>query len=121
MLFDSNILIRYLNGEEDIVEQLTAWRQEGRTFIISSITAAEVLSLKTLSDKDVEYVKEFLRTFVSIPFDDSIADIAARCRRAYGLGLPDAAIAATAMLLKLPLVTQDQQFRKIREVVVIEI
>jgi len=96
-------------------------KAEGRAFIISSITVAEVLSLKTLTDTAVKQVKEFLQTFVSVPFDDYIADITAQCRRLYGLELPDAGIAATAMTLEIPLVTQDQQFKKIREITVIEI
>ena len=121
MLFDSNILIRYLNGETKIVEQLKAWRREGRVFVISSITTAEVLSLKSLNQKNVEDIKEFLETFVSVPFDDNIADMAAYCRRLYGLEIPDAGIAATSILRRLPLVTQDQQFKKIREITVIEI
>jgi hypothetical protein len=121
MLFDSNVLIRYINGEPDIVEQLNTWRQEGRAFIISSVTTAEVLSLKILSAGAIVKVKLFLETFVSVPFDDAIADVAAGLRRNYGLGLPDAAIAATAVILELPLVTQDQQFKKVKEITVIEI
>ena len=121
MLFDSNVLIRYLNGEPEILNQLNSWRQEGRAFIISSVTTAEVLSLKTLNPEAIEKVKVFLASFVSIPFDDAIASTAAECRRVYGLGLPDAAIAGTAIALGLPLVTQDQQFKKIKEITVIEI
>jgi len=121
MLFDSNVLIRYLNGDADIIEQLTTWRQEGRAFIISSITTAEVLSLKTLTQEAAGQVKEFLGTFVSVPFDDAIAEVAAQYRRVYSLGLADAGIAATAIILELPLVTQDQQFKKIKEITVVEI
>lgn len=121
MLFDSNVIIRYLNGEPDIVEQLNTWREEGRAFIISSITTAEVLSLKTLSPEAIEKVKIYLRTLVSVPFDDAIADMAGQFRRVYNLELPDAAIAATAIMLELPLVTQDQQFKKIKEIALIEI
>ena len=121
MLFDSNILIRYLNGEDKIVSQLSAWRIEGRAFIISSISTAEVLSLKILSSNDVKQVRSFLATFVSVPFDNQIAEMAASCRRAYNLGLPDAGIAATAIMLNVPLVTQDQQFKKIKEIAMIDI
>jgi len=121
MLFDTNVLIRYLNGDAEIVDQLKAWRREGRVFVISSITTAEVLSLKKLDKKDVQDIKSFLETFVSVPFDDSIAEMSAYCRRLYGLEIPDAGIAATAILRRLPLITQDQQFKKIREITVIEI
>lgn len=121
MLFDSNVLIQYINGELNIVKQLNAWRQEGRAFIISSITTAEVLSLKTLNAEALIKVKIFLQSFLSVPFDDAIAEAAAQCRRAYGLSLPDAAIAATAITLKLPVVTQDRQFKKIRELTVVEL
>ena len=121
MLFDSNVLIRYLNGEPYILDQLNTWRQKGRAFIISSVTTAEVLSLKTLNPEAIEKVKVFLASFVSVPFDDAIAGGTAECRRIYDLSLPDAAIAATAIMLELPLVTQDQQFKKIKEITVIEI
>ena len=121
MLFDSNVIIRYLNGETDIVEQLNTWREEGRAFIISSVTTAEVLALKTLTPDAIAKVKIYLQTLVSVPFDDVIAEIAGEFRRAYNLELPDAAIAATAIMLELPLVTQDQQFNKIKEITVIEI
>jgi len=118
MLFDSNVIIRSLNVEQTIVEQLNTWCEEGRAFIISSVTTAEVLSLKTLSPEAIEKVKIYLQTLVSIPFDDVLADIAAEFRRTYNLELPDAVIAATATMLELPLVNQDRQFKKIKEITV---
>ncbi len=57
---------------------------------------------------------------MSVPFDDTLAEIAAKFRRTYKLELPDAAIAATATMLELPLVTQDQQFKRIKKITVIE-
>jgi predicted nucleic acid-binding protein len=121
MLLDSNVLIRYFNGESKIIEQLRTWRIDGRIFVISSITTAETLSLKRLSVKDIQEIKEFLQTFVSVPFDDKIAQSAAYFRRTYNLEIPDAGIAATAKTLRLPLVTQDQQFKKIKEITVVEL
>ena len=121
MLFDTNILIQYLNGEEKIVTQLNNWRLEGRACIVSSISVAETLSLDTLSESDTKKVQSFLKTFVSVPFDDQIAFMAATIRRNYGLGLPDAAIAATATMLNVPLITQDKQFKKLKEITVVDI
>lgn len=121
MLLDSNVLIRYFNGESKIIEQLQTWRYSGRAFVISSITIAEALSLKSLSAKNIYEIREFLQTFVSVPFDDAIAESAAFFRRTYNLEIPDAGIAATAKILQLPLVTQDKHFKNIKEITVIEL
>jgi predicted nucleic acid-binding protein len=95
MLLDSNILIAYLKGEPSIVETLSRWKQEARALVISSISVAEVLALPALTPSDIQIVTRFLRTFLSIPFDDRLAE--------------------TAIDHGLPLVTRDRTFRKIPE------
>lgn len=121
MVLDTNILIAYLNGESVVVGQLSGWKQEGRVLFVSSIAVAEVLALHTLAPDDVVQVKRFLNQLVSVPFDDDLAELAAFCRRTYRIGLQDCAIAATALRLRVPLVTRDKQFYKIKEITVIEI
>ncbi len=98
------------------------WKQSGRTLFISSISFAETLAVPSLNSEEIERVKDFLfQTFVAAPFDVVLAEHAAFFRRTYRLEIPDAAIAATAFALNTPLVTHDQQFRKIREITVVEI
>lgn len=96
MLFDTNILIAYLNGEVRVWRSLQSLRKEGYPFFISSITRAELLSLSSLTRQQEKKIKEFLNQFISLSFDDAVADTAAILRRRYRLKLPDAAIAATA-------------------------
>jgi len=108
MLLDSNILIAYLKGEPSIIETLSRWRREARVLVISSISVAEVLALPVLTPSDIQIVTRFLRTFLSIPFDDRLAETAARLARFHRLRLPDAAIAATAIDHGMPLVTRPQ-------------
>ncbi len=121
MVLDTNILIAYLNGEEKVIKMLSEWKNSGRALFISTISKAEVLSLPQLLPKDIEKIRFFLNNFFSVPFDDSIAEKAAFIRRIYELKLPDAGIAATALAYNLPLVTRDRQFKKIKEIIVIEI
>jgi len=110
MVLDTNILIAYLNGEGKIIKMLSEWKSSGRALFIY-----------TISKKDIEKIRFFLNNFFSVPFDDSIAEKAAFIRRIYKLKLPDAGIAATALAYNIPLVTRDRQFKKIKEIIVIEI
>jgi len=121
MVLDTNILIAYLNGEPAVIDTLCRWRREGRALLISSISFAEVLALPALAPSDLRVVTRFLRTFLSVPFDDHLAETAATLGRLHGLKLPDAAIAATAAVHALPLVSRDRVFRRVVQIELIEI
>lgn len=121
MLIDTNIIIACLNAESNIVRMLSEWKEERRSLFISSITIAETLSLSKLQPSKIVKIKAFLENFISIPFDNNIAELAASLRRSYGLKLPDAGIAATALFSDFPLVTRDRQFRRIEELTIVEI
>lgn len=121
MVLDTNILIAYLNGEPKVVKILSDWKSSGRVLFISPISRAEILALPKISPADIEKIRLFLNDFLSIPFDDSVAESAAFIKRIYKLKLPDAGIAATALARNLPLVTRDRRFYKIKEITVIRI
>lgn len=121
MVIDTNVIISCFNAEAHAVTALSGWKQEGRALLVSSITTAEALALPELTGAELSKIRAFLQNFISVPFDDPIAEIAASLRRRYGLEIPDAAIAATAMARNFPLVTRDRQFRKIKEITVVEI
>ncbi|MDP3956447.1 MAG: type II toxin-antitoxin system VapC family toxin [bacterium] len=116
MILDTNILIAYLNGETPVIDAISKWRREGRALFISSVSFAEVLALPTLTSREVDTVERFLRAFISAPLDNDLAVVAALLKRTYRLKLPDAIIAATALTRKVPLITRDRQFRRIREI-----
>lgn len=121
MIIDTNILIAYLNGEEEVIRIVTDWQEKGRTLAISSITFAEVLSFPKLTTEEIKIIKDFLSLFFSIPLDNELAEISAMTKRRYNLELPDAIIAATALKYNSLLVTRDHTFQKIKELTVIEI
>jgi hypothetical protein len=118
---DSNILIAYLEGERRVIDILTGWKREGRVLLISAISVAEVLALPALDFETLAKIRLFLRGFVSVPFDEELAVTAGGLARRYRLKLADAAIAATALTRHVPLVTRDQHFQRVREIVVISI
>ncbi len=89
-LFDTNILIDYLNGIEAARDELQ--RHEER--LISAVTWMEVMV--GASKEDDAPIRRFLGRFQLIFIDQDIAEIAIRLRRRYRIRLPDAIIWASA-------------------------
>lgn len=95
--------------------------KNGELLCVSSISCAEVLAYESLTEKDIEETRKFLAPFLSITFDDQLADQAGYIRRAYKLKFPDAGIAATASVFRVPLLTRDRQMKKVKEIEVIAV
>ena len=121
MVLDTNILIAYLKGETKIIETLDTVRLSGRVLVVSTISVSELLALPGINSGEINRIKNFLESFILIPFDLDIAERAAYIKRTYNLALPDAAIAATCMKHDIPLMTRDKQFNKIKEITSIDI
>lgn len=118
MLLDSNILIACFEAEPAATSFVLANHEQWQPMFVSIISVTEVLSLKTLSEEEIQRVKDFLDEFVVLPFDRRVAETAGMFRRAYRLSLPDAVLAATAQLHNLPFITRDKMFSKIAEITV---
>lgn len=116
MTLDTNILIAYFNGDEKVVEAVSEWKKNGKAIYISSIAFAEILAYPAVTPSDVETIRDFVDKSFPVPFNNEVAEVAALLRRKYQLKLPDAGIAATAMIYRSPLVTRDRQFQKIQEI-----
>jgi predicted nucleic acid-binding protein len=110
MTIDSNIVIAFLGGEDRVVAILSTWKEEGIPLFLPTIVESEVLSFAGWTDEEQRATERFLEdTFASVPFDRSIARMAAAVRRGGKIKFPDAAIAATALFTHTPLVTRNQQ------------
>jgi predicted nucleic acid-binding protein len=113
ILLDSNILIGYLNGNENIIKKLLAYRQDEVILFISAITVTEVLALASLTLGEIKIIETFLSEFVILSVTGNIAKQAATLRRRHKISVPDALIASTAQLHLIPLITADVQLHKI--------
>ena len=110
-LIDTNILIRYLNG--DVSEELSNIL-DIQTIKISIITKIEILSWNGYSETQMNYLMDFLKTCIIIPLDDNVVNETIFIRRKYKLKIPDAIIASTALKSNLTLISNDSDLHNIK-------
>lgn len=123
LAFDSSVLILFLNDAlpEPAVSLLAENLQAGRV-LISSIVRAEVLAWPDHTTVSLASATGLLDACKLVPVDVSVADEAARIRRETGLKLPDALIAATALLSSSTLVTANRKdFSRVPDLALIEV
>jgi predicted nucleic acid-binding protein len=101
-LFDTNILVDYLNGIDRARDEIAL--HEERT--VSVITWAEVLA-GARDTADEQVIRAFLASFEVADVDLDVAAEAVQLRRARRLRLPDALIWATARRRGALLVTRN--------------
>lgn len=111
-LLDSNILIGFLNGDQKIAKWIFERKKEESSFLISFISAIEVLSFKGLEGERLEIAQKFVHSFNLFYISEEVVNLSAVIRRKNVLKLGDAIIAATAISRRLILVTNDKQFSK---------
>jgi predicted nucleic acid-binding protein len=100
-LFDTNILIDYLNGVEQAKTELDKYSDKA----ISLITWMEVMVGATPETENI--VRGFLSGFVNLPIEERVSDVAVALRKQHKIKLPDAIVWATAQVNKRILVTRN--------------
>ena len=101
-VFDSNILIDFLNGASEPRQEFRRHRRRA----VSVITWIEVLAGARNPDED-QRIRDLLSRFTVVSIGDGVRDRAVAIRRAGRLKLPDAIILATAQELGWLLVTRN--------------
>jgi predicted nucleic acid-binding protein len=107
-LWDTNTAIYYLQQQfppaaEKFIDDLLKDEQP----VISAITEIELLCWKTATDKDLELLHNFINDALVIELEQAIKLKTADIRKAHRIKLPDAIIAATALIYDLTLVTRN--------------
>jgi predicted nucleic acid-binding protein len=99
VLFDTNILIDYLNGIDAAREEIAAYPHP----MISTITWIEVMVGSQIDEEDS--IRQFLNGFIQVPLEAAVAKRAVSIRRQTRIRLPDAIIWASAQVEDALLVT----------------
>lgn len=99
VLVDTDVLIDHLRGH-------SAFEPGSDRIFCSVITRGELFAG---TGTDEEAVRRLLAPLMEIPVDRDLAEEAGRLRRTTRIALPDAVIAATALSLRLPLVTRNKR------------
>lgn len=100
-LFDTNILVDYLNGIEQAGVELNRYTDKA----ISLITWMEVMAGSTPDTEAL--IKNYLNSFVCLPIDEHVAQTAVLLRKHHKIKLPDAIVWASAQAGKRLLVTRN--------------
>jgi predicted nucleic acid-binding protein len=107
-LWDTNTTIYYLQqqfppGAERFIDNLLRDEQPA----ISAITEIELLCWKAASENDMQVLHSFINDALVIELEQPIKFKTAELRKGYKIKLPDAIIAATALIYNLTLLSRN--------------
>ena len=106
-LADTNAVIYLLSGNNCMKPYLQ------KTLAVSVISFMELLSFPGITGDEEKMIRQFLNMRKIIQIDKDVMEKTIQLRREYKIKLPDAIIAATALILKIPLISADTEFCKI--------
>ena len=109
-LADTNTFIYLLNKHPALQPLLES------EWLYSFITEIELLGKPGISSKEIEKVQGLLSVCIKAPHTEAINSTAISLKQNYKMKVPDAIRAATAIEQKVPLLTFDKDFAKVREV-----
>lgn len=105
---DTNIVIRAFAGDETCKNIIN-----GTIPIVSIITEIELLSWPQLDPEEYGALSSFLSECFIINLSSEIRNKTITIRKDYGLKVPDAIIAATAITKSIPLFSSDDIFKRV--------
>lgn len=108
-LADTNALIYLLNGNSCMNPYLQ------KTLAFSVISEMELLSYSGITETEGNCIKSLLNDCEEISLTSEIKNKTIELRKKYKIKLPDAIVAASAIIKKIPLITADKGFKQITE------
>lgn len=101
-LLDTNIIILHLSGKESFPFSLFFP-------IVSTLTIFELLQYPGMSNEEENAIRAILSICEPVSLNTTISERAALLRRKHQIGITDVLIAATALELKIPLITKNKK------------
>jgi tRNA(fMet)-specific endonuclease VapC len=114
LLLDTNAIVALLRGNQQVL-QLAGTAQWIGTSIVSEI---EFLCFSGLTQPDRDLFEQFLNRIEVVGLGSDARELVDRTieiRRRFGIKIPDAIVAATAITRSARLVTADKQLAKIKD------
>ena len=108
-LADTNALIYLLNGNQCMSNYLQ------KNLYVSVISEMELLSYSGITLDEEMQIKSFLNDCNEVTLTKEIKDKTIEKRKKYKTKLPDAIIAASAIVKNIPLITADKGFCQISD------
>lgn len=112
-LLDTNVVIGLLKGTAPALQLVQEAGLVMSRAGVSQITRMELLGFPALGVHEEQMTRAFLSRCAVIRLSDDIEDRAIRLRRGAGLKLPDAIVAATALVSGARLLTLDQRLARV--------
>ena len=109
ILLDTNAFIYFFEGRSTITDLVVNTPE----IYFSAISEIELLSATHLTPTEIDSIKAFLLLCQRVELTTDIIDQTIMIRRQYRFKVPDAIIAASALHLKIPLVSADTDFQKV--------
>ncbi len=119
-LADTNVIIEYLSGsyEVSVLDWLDSLFEQAVN--ISIINRIELLAFQFTDLQERDQMHAFVASSVVYPLNDMVADKTIEIRSAFKVKLPDAIIAATALVFDMILLTRNtDDFKKISDLQVV--
>ncbi len=109
LILDTNVVLYYLGGR--LQKPLKKKR-----YVISIITEIELLSYPPIQADEINTIQDFVSEVTVVELKNPIKIETIALRKKYNLKVPDAIIAATALKLNAPLLTNDQKLLTVSEI-----
>jgi hypothetical protein len=116
MVWDTNAIIFFLQDLLPESSKLSLLKElNRRDQYYSIITEIELLSWKKLTEKEKLVISDFLSHFKKIELSEDVKDETIRIRKKLNIKIPDAIIAASALVQGQELLTHNQKdFEKVK-------
>lgn len=120
-LYDTNIIIYYLQQQFPVATEIFIDSLiQNQSPVISVITEIELLCWNGSLENDIEVLKCFIGETIVIPLEQDVKLRTIEIRKKYKLKMPDAIIAASALVHDLTLLTRNlNDFKLIPELKII--
>jgi predicted nucleic acid-binding protein len=109
LVLDTNVVLYYLGGR--LQKPL-----EKKQYIISIITEIELLSYPSIRVEEIRTIQNFVDEVTVVELKNLLKTETISLRKKYNLKVPDAIIAATALKLDAPLLTNDKKLLSVSEI-----